>query len=132
MEYLAIIRHGEFNEGETSLNEKGRAQITSLIPLLKRLNPTLYSSVGPRAIESANLLAKGLGIKSNTLECFGSNSRSSESLSYQTAYDILDNIERNVVIVSKGEWANNFISFFCQRALNLKLSPMQLERGRGF
>ena len=131
MKYLAIIRHGEFTEGETTLNEKGRAQITSLVPILKQLNPKIYSSVGPRSIESANLIADKLHITNHALECFGSNTRSSENIYYQSAYDLLSKVEGNVVIVTKGEWANDFISFFCNKAMNIKVGQFQVERGRG-
>jgi hypothetical protein len=131
MHYLVIIRHGEFTEGESKLNEKGKEQIQQLIPLLRDLHPVVHSSLGPRSIESAEIIAQELGIENEPKEIFGSNSRSLQSTHYSQAFLFLKEIKDNVVVVSKGEWADDFITYFSREYLHTEIAPISLERGSG-
>lgn len=131
MKYLAIVRHGEFSEGETKLNKIGKEQMLNLVPLLEPLNPCVYSSTGPRSIESASILAEVLNKEFEPIQFFGSRTRGEEVQSYRDAYRFLDVRIENVLVVTKGEWANEFIPYFCKKALNLDVSVYSLERGTG-
>ena len=131
MQYLAIIRHGEFTEGELKLNAKGRKQMDKLFPLLSELNPAIYSSVGPRSIESAKLLASHLVKECKAFEFFGSSARSGEEVFYPKAFDFINEANENIVIVTKGEWANDFIPYFFNKKFGTQLIPTSLERGEG-
>lgn len=42
MNYLILVRHGEFDEGEENLNEKGREQIKNLAVKIEECKALLY------------------------------------------------------------------------------------------
>lgn len=129
MQKLIIIRHGTFDEGETVLNTEGRKQIEVLAPVLAELNPVIYSSVGPRAIESAAILASCLKRESYAFEFFGSHSRADEEKYYSEAFALIKDASENMVIVTKGEWANGFIPFFVEAVSGEDIDGVALERG---
>jgi phosphohistidine phosphatase SixA len=131
MRYLAIIRHGEFTQGESKLNAEGRKQMGRLALLLYELNPIFYSSVGPRSIESAELLASHFKKVPQPFEFFGSNARFGEYVFYPEAFRFINEITESVVVVSKGEWANEFITFFYEKKFGTKPAIVPLERGTG-
>lgn len=132
MRYLAIIRHGEFTEGEAELNEEGRRQMRALVGRLKDLNPVVYSSLGPRSIESAHIIADGLAVSEpEAFEFFGSRAYSNEAEHYSAALSFLKNIDENVVIVTKGEWADDFVPYFAKEYLHENVAPVSLGRGEG-
>lgn len=131
MQYLAIIRHGEFTEGESRLNAKGRMQMDKLAPLLSELNPVICSSVGPRSIESARLLASRLVKECKAFEFFGSSARSGEEVFYPKAFDFINETTGNIVIVTKGEWADDFIPYFFDKKFGTQLISASMERGGG-
>ena len=131
MNYLAIIRHGEFDGGETKLNEIGKKQMADLVSIITPLKPQGFSSIGPRSVERANILARELHTRFESFEFFGSSSREGETRYYLHAYNFLDTLSENAVIVTKGEWANEFIPYFCKKALNIDVLAYSLERGTG-
>ncbi len=129
MKHLTIVRHGEFTAGEAKLNAVGIAQMNSVLVSIRHQDPLVYSSVGPRAKESAHIIAAGIGKQSEAFEHFGSNSNADESVYYQSAYEFLNKIDDNVIVFTKGEWIANFVPYFCKRALGLQIEPITLKRG---
>jgi hypothetical protein len=125
MRYLAVIRHGEFNEGEAKLNEKGKEQIRSLIPSLRDLNFKIYSSLGPRSIESATILAEGLGTSISPMEIFGDMNQLEKAAEFIAAQ------KENVVIVTKGEFANPLVSLFLRQYLRQAINLAPMAKGEG-
>lgn len=64
-------------------------------------------------------------------EMFGSNLPSIESVHYAGALSFLKDKKEDVVIVSKGEWANDFITYFSREYLHKEITPLSLNRGNG-
>lgn len=131
MKYLAIIRHGDSGPGHTNLNDKGKDQMRRIASQIKDIEPAIFSSPGPRAIESAQIIAGELGSETGAKAFFGSRTRGQEALNYPAALAFLKNSDANVAVVTKGEWANDFISYFRKEYLNTETSPVFLERGEG-
>ncbi|MES2006806.1 MAG: histidine phosphatase family protein [Patescibacteria group bacterium] len=125
MKYLILIRHGEFNEGEEKLNEKGREQIKNLAVKIKDLEPKIYSSLGPRSVESATILAEALKSESTSLELFHSIDYAREVLT------LLKQIEENVVIVSRGEFVTPFAVYFTKEVFGKELEIEPIMKGEG-
>lgn len=125
MNHLILIRHGEFDKGEEKLNEKGKEQIKSLAAKVKDFNPKIYSSVGPRSVESAAILAKELESEATSLEIFHSVENAGEVLW------LLKQTQENVVIVSRGEFVTPFATYFAKEFLGKDIGIKPISKGSG-
>ena len=124
MEFLILIRHGEFDEGEEKLNASGREQIQNLAAKIKGYSPKIYSSLGPRSIESATILAKEWRSEVTSLDLFHSIENARE------AFDLLKQSNENVVIVSRGEFVTPFAAYFA-RDLGIYTQIKPIPKGDG-
>lgn len=131
MNNLFVIRHGDFDIGSTKLNEKGKAQIERIAKLLKNKGVTVYSSLGPRSIESAEIIARLLQVNNKPKEIFSSNTKMNQGVFYKKAVGYLEDIDGDVVIVTKGEYATNFIKYFGKKYLDISFPKQTLKRGQG-
>lgn len=79
MERLILIRHGETDKNiagrvhsshdPEELNEAGKQQLLQTVQRLKELSPVkIYSSKEKRAVQSAELLAQGLGLSTEAID----------------------------------------------------------------
>ncbi len=126
---LYIIRHGDFDAGTTRLNNAGKAQIMYIASVLQQENLLIFSSLGPRSTESAELLACLLAKNSTPKEIFGSNTKANQSIYYKKALNYIKKLKSDVVIVTKGEYANSFITYFGNQYLNKPFSKQNLKKG---
>lgn len=125
MRYLILIRHGEFDEGQETLNQKGREQIKNLVPKIKQFKPKIYSSLGPRSIESASILAGGLESQYIPLDIFHSIDTTQEALIF------LKQTEENIAVVSRGEFLNPFAAHLAKEFFDKGLSIRPILKGNG-
>ena len=131
MNNLFVVRHGDFDIGSTKLNEKGKAQIERIAKLLQDKEVAVYSSLGPRSIESAEIIARLLQVNYKQKEVFGSNSKINQNIFYKRAVNYLKRVNSDVVIVTKGEYATNFIKYFSKRYLGTSFPKQTLKTGQG-
>lgn len=125
MKSLILIRHGEFDEGKESLNERGNEQIKSLAAKIRGFEPEIYSSLGPRSVESAAILAKELGSDTTALDLFHSMDRAPEVL------ELLKQSNKNIVIVSRGEFITPFAAYFAKEFLRKDIIIEPIIKGGG-
>jgi phosphohistidine phosphatase SixA len=123
MKYLILIRHGEFDEGEEKLNEKGREQIKNLAAKVKEYNPKIYSSLGPRSVESAAILAEAVDSPCTSLDILHSMDYAKE------VFVLLKQTEGNIAIVSRGEFVTPFAAYFAQELLGKDIKIKAISKG---
>ncbi len=133
MKQLIMVRHGESDLGSQELNSRGREQIQSLALHLRGLRPLVLSSMGPRSIESATILARELGSMVVSNEFFGSSRREDQANYYLSAVTFLEQEtaqDDTVIIVTKGEYITDFIPFFGDRYLGVIFPISELQHGK--
>lgn len=134
MRYLVVARHGEFNEGKSTLNDRGREQMRVLAEKLAGDEiGKIFSAMGPRSQESAHLLGNALDIPVISDTCFGcAGNEHDETASFPEALALVRTQSEGVLIVTKNEWAKHFIPFVAnQLSGTFQQNPIELERGEG-
>jgi len=116
---LFLIRHGDFDKGSTDLNKTGRNQALKVAKQIRKSNLNnrvrIYSSLGPRSIETTEIIASKLGVENRPKSVFGSNYHETTlqfSELAKRASDILRHDKRATIIVSKGEFLLELSKFY--------------------
>lgn len=133
MEKLILARHGEFDPDTSVLNQRGIEQANALAHALKRYvsqEIVLLSSTGPRAIETAEIIAKNLGLTTMAYEELGSTIRGQEKANYPAALEIIiKQTKPVVVVVTKGEFIKDFFDYFGREKLSIGFPEQKVEKG---
>ncbi|NBD73454.1 hypothetical protein GVX82_00215 [Patescibacteria group bacterium] len=134
MRYLVVARHGEFNEGKSRLNDRGREQVRVLAEKLAGYEiGKVFSAMGPRSQESAGMVGRALDVAVHAQHCFGhADNEQDETDSFSEALALVRTQREGVLIVTKNEWAKHFIPFVANELLGtFQQNPIELERGEG-
>lgn len=128
---MIFLRHGAYDEGAEVLNERGHIQTVQAITLLKKLGdcPTIISSEGPRAKQTAEMVANEFG---TTFEIVSWLSKPSKDRPLHLDV-VMEEIRRisvdgSLLLVTNGEFIYEFINQF-SRKQQIKNSLKPLVKG---
>lgn len=105
---LFLVRHGDFDLGSSSLNEKGREQSAILADKINLQIQSekieVFSSDGPRSIQTAQIIASKLNISSMTSSLYGGKTEQVIIENCKKAAHQIKLSKANIIIVSRGKF----------------------------
>lgn len=117
MNTLILIRHGFYDDDSGNLNEYGKEQMENLAPKVQPfINGTvkLLSSIAPRSIQSANIIAKILEIEVQRERILWSDNQ--HRCNFDKLYEIINSIkEDTVILMTHLEYTEGFPFFFLKK-----------------
>lgn len=142
MDKMIVVRHGHYDHRER-LSEVGQGQIATLAERLAvhvdgGNSLTLLSSTAPRAMDSAEILAKKFGVSYERLDVLWTGNdamRIGEEEDFKELMGIINGRHskaRVVIIVTHYEYVEDFPAFFGKTILNARLHGWVIDYGEAF
>ncbi len=125
MSEIYLLRHGAYEEGESTLNSRGIKQIKTVIEYLREAVSKLeiFSSSGPRAIQTAHLIADEFQISVQVVSWLNK-TVDFQKLDLESKVSESTNLNQ-VLLVTSGEFIHNYIeNFFALNQVQNPLKPL--------
>lgn len=125
---IYLLRHGAYDEGTEVLNERGIKQTEAVITHLEHevQKPTVVSSKGPRAKQTAAIVAKHFSVKTDSVNWL-EKPLVGEHFDVESLEQKMSSAggNRPFILVTNGEFIHQFVTSLAQkRSVPSNLTPL--------